>query len=80
MRFCDGRVDGIIFIGPHLSAPFAGTLGRHAPFVTLHAALPLPGTYSLDIDNEAGAYRVVRHMIAWGHRRIAHFTGGADRP
>lgn len=45
LRFCDGRVDGMIFIGPHPSAPFAEALDRYAPFVTLHAALPLPGIY-----------------------------------
>lgn len=80
LGFCDGRVDGIVLIGPHLTAPFAETLGRRSPFVTLHSAQSLPGTCSLDVDNEAGAFMMVRHLIAQGHRRIAHFTGGEDRP
>ncbi len=80
LGFCDGRVDGIVFIGPSLSEPFAEMLGRRSPFVTLHGAQSLPGTCSLDVDNEAGASMMVRHLIALGHRRIAHLTGGEDRP
>jgi LacI family transcriptional regulator len=76
LHFCDGRVDGMIFIAPQrLSPSFAEALQHHTPFVTMHANDLLPRTYNLDIDNEGGAYEAVRYLISQGHRRIAHFPG-----
>ncbi|MES2459339.1 MAG: LacI family DNA-binding transcriptional regulator [Armatimonadota bacterium] len=76
LQFCDGRVDGMIFIAPQrLSPSFAEALQHHTPFVTMHANDLLPRTYNLDIDNEGGAYAAVQYLIAQGHRRIAHFPG-----
>ena len=76
LRFCDGRVDGMIFIGPIFSAEFAQTILHYTPFVALHSNGVMPNTYNLDVDNENGAYQVVRHLLYLGHRRIAHFSGG----
>ncbi len=78
LGFCDGRVDGMIFIGSTLSAPFAGMLAHHVPFVTIHNAEELADAHNLNVDNEHGAYLAVSHMIAQGHRRVAHFTGVLD--
>lgn len=76
LQFCDGRVDGLIFVAPQrLSLSFAESLQHHTPFVTMHANDLLPRTYNLDIDNEGGAYAAVQYLIAQGHTRIAHFAG-----
>ncbi|MBC8103980.1 MAG: LacI family DNA-binding transcriptional regulator [Cytophagales bacterium] len=76
LQFCDGRVDGMIFVAPRrLSPGFAETLQHHTPFVTMHANDLLPCTYNLDIDNEGGGYQAVQYLISQGHRRIAHFPG-----
>jgi len=75
LEFCDGRVDGMVFIAPRLSPAFAETLQHHTPFVTLHSNRALPGIYDLEVDDEGGAYCAVRHLIEHGHRRILHFTG-----
>jgi LacI family transcriptional regulator len=76
LQFCDGRVDGLIFVAPQrLSPSFAESLQHHTPFVTMHANDLLPRTYNLDIDNEGGAYTAVKYLIAQGHRRIMHFAG-----
>ncbi|HVK06254.1 MAG TPA: LacI family DNA-binding transcriptional regulator [Armatimonadaceae bacterium] len=75
LGFCDGRVDGVVLAGPHLTPDFAATLGRHAPFVAVHPAELHAHVWRVDVDNAGGAYAVVRHLIALGHRRIAHLAG-----
>ena len=76
LQFCDGRVDGVIFISPALSPSFGGTLQERTPFVTIHSSTPIPSTTNLDIDNEAAAYHMVRYLIGLGHLRIMHVSGG----
>jgi len=83
LEFCDGRVDGIIFIGPILSAGFAESVAHHIPFVAIHSNSPLAGAQNLESDDEGGAYQIVKHLIDLGHRHIVHFRGneglrGAD--
>ncbi|MGI4787672.1 MAG: LacI family DNA-binding transcriptional regulator [Janthinobacterium lividum] len=75
LAFCDGRVDGMICIGPLFSTTFAETLLHHTPFITLHSNEILPHTHNLTVDDEGGAYAVTRHLIDQGHRRILHFSG-----
>lgn len=75
LQFCDGRIDGLILIGPVLTPEFIRTLLHTIPFVSIHSDKTLPDTYNLDVDNEEGAYAIVRYLIDQGHRRIAHFSG-----
>jgi LacI family transcriptional regulator len=77
-EFCDGRIDGMILIGPRLSENFS-TRPCHTPFVTIHGDREIPYGCNLDIDNEMGARMMVRYLIALGHRRILHISGG-DSP
>lgn len=81
---CDGRIDGLILVAPVLSREAMKELPDHTPFVALHANVPIPGCVNLESDEESGAFEMVRHLIARGHRRIAHLTGrrgllGAER-
>jgi len=76
LQFCDGRVDGFIFVGPLFSAAFAETILEYAPMVTLHSSGVMSKTYDLNVDDELGAYDIVRYLTGLGHRRIAHFSGG----
>jgi LacI family transcriptional regulator len=76
LRLCDGRVDGMILVGPIFSADFAETLLHYSAFVTIHSTGAMPNTYDLNVDDEAAACTIVRHLVENGHRRIAHFTGG----
>ena len=76
LQFCDGRVDGIILVGPsHMTSEFAERLLKHAPYVMIHGNEAPLFTDDLDIDNEAGAYAATNHLIGLGHRRIVHFAG-----
>ncbi len=79
LRFCDGRIDGMLCIGPVLSSAFAETLQNHIPFVTVHSSQTFPQIHNLDVDNEGGAHAIVEYLIAQGHRRILHFAAAPER-
>ena len=72
--FCDGRIDGLILLAPVL-LPGKGLLPTHTPFVSIHANGPLPNVVNVESDEERGAWEMVRHLVAQGHRRIMHLTG-----
>jgi LacI family transcriptional regulator len=77
LKCLDGRVDGIVLLAPtRLTVDFAATLRRQTPYVTIHSNDTPPYVHNLDVDNEDGAYRIVRYLIEQGHQSIAHFTGG----
>ena len=81
---CDGRIDGLILVAPTLRREAARLLPAHTPFVAIHANAPLPSVVNIETDEESGAYEMVRHLIAQGHRRIMHISGnptliGAER-
>jgi LacI family transcriptional regulator len=75
---CDGRIDGVILLAPLIELAAAAELPDHTPFVSVHANHQLPGVVNLESDEEVGAYQMVRHMLALGHRRILHIAGPAD--
>ena len=82
--FCDGRIDGLILLAPLLDADAADWLPEHTPVVSVHANHEIGGVVNLESDEEAGAFQMVSHMLALGHRRILHVGGpvgsiGADR-
>jgi LacI family transcriptional regulator len=74
LSFCDGRVDGMICVGPMFSPTFAETLQHHTPFITLHSNEILPHTHNLSVDDEGGAHAATQYLIAQGHRCILHFA------
>ncbi len=82
--WCDGRIDGLILLAPVLSREAVKLLPGHTPFVSLHANVPAPNVVNIESDEERGAFEMVRHLIAQGHRRIMHLSGnrgmlGAER-
>jgi LacI family transcriptional regulator len=76
LRSMRGRVDGLIVMAPDVDASRAL---RHAagsvPIVLLNPEFSLPGADTVGIANFQGAWTVVRHLVALGHRRIATITG-----
>lgn len=75
LRFCDGRVDGLILVAPiNMNPEFSERLLRYTPFVMLHSNSVPANIDDLDVDNEGGSYAAVRHLTELGHRRIAHFA------
>jgi len=69
-----GMADGAMITGP--PGPIAGELKRLAargvPVVVLQHHSPDPAIASVRVDLEAGGHLATRHLIALGHRRIAH--------
>jgi LacI family transcriptional regulator len=74
--FCDGRIDGLVLVAPVFTRNKT-VLPTHTPFVSIHANCPIPHVLNVESDEEHGAYEMVRHLVAQGHRRIMHITGPA---
>jgi DNA-binding LacI/PurR family transcriptional regulator len=70
----DGRVDGLVFVAPVQGTPIFDHVREKIPFVIIggeHEGAP-----AFMAENRSGARRAVEHLVAEGHRRIAHITGG----
>lgn len=72
---CDGRIDGMILLAPTFGCEAAPNLPAYVPFVSIHANHLFPGVVNIESAEEEGAYALVQHLIAHGHRRIMHLTG-----
>jgi DNA-binding LacI/PurR family transcriptional regulator len=79
-RFRDGRVDGLIVVQPFTDGDMVpGLVERGLPVVVVSWREGLtPAVPSVDVDNAAGIRMAVRHLVALGHRRIAHIAGEAN--
>lgn len=73
--FCDGRVDGMLYLASRPSPRLAQFLPHHTPAVSIHSNPGLPDTPNLSTDSEAGASGAVTHLLSHGHRRILHLAG-----
>jgi len=74
--YCDGRVDGLIFLAASIdNAAAEPFLHRGLPFVVIHNSTAAEGIWSINADNCSGSHEIVRHLIAQGHRRILHLSG-----
>ncbi len=72
-------VDGFILATAHVRHPLledAATLG--VPTVTLNRTATDAPVSSVAPDNEAGMADVAAHLVALGHRHIAHIAGPID--
>jgi LacI family transcriptional regulator len=70
----DRQVDGIIMVAPLASKTRMEEVAQETPTVVL-ARHERSAVYdSVFDDDDAGAELVVNHLIALGHRRIAHIT------
>ena len=76
-QLADGRADGLLVVAPDRDDTAAEALAAlGVPVVVVSARRESKdGILSVDVDNERGAYLATQHLLALGHRRIAHFTG-----
>jgi DNA-binding LacI/PurR family transcriptional regulator len=70
------RADGIILAGPVLPAGDIVTAAATAPVVLVARPSRWPGVDSVTNDDRAGTQLAVDHLVALGHRDIAHIDGG----
>ena len=79
LRAMRGRVDGLVVMSPNVDAPtLRANLPEGWPVMLLNCAVDGAAFDSLNVDNGGGAFAMVRHLAALGHRRIAFVTGPAD--
>jgi LacI family transcriptional regulator len=76
LRAMRGRVDGLIAMSPHLDAPsLVANVPATLPVVLLNCEVRGDGYDALTIENRSGAYQMIRHLVALGHRSIAIIRG-----
>jgi len=76
LRMMRGRVDALVIMSPHIDAEaLTENLPRTLPVLLLDCRVESNGFDSLNIDNEAGAAAMTKHLLAHGHRRIAIIRG-----
>jgi len=75
--FLSNRVEGLIVtVADETSSPALELLRRESvPFVLVFNPALDPGPSAVTIDNRAAARRIVKELIALGHRRIAMIAG-----
>ncbi len=74
----NGRADGALLLADAQAAwfevPTRNALGL-PPIVAISEVGPESGPVTVSIDNEGAAHAATEHLIAQGHRRIAHVAG-----
>ena len=72
----EGHFAGIIIPGIHLADARPNELQRlKIPFAVIGLGVPHSQIASVELENRFGMIAVMRHLIALGHRKIAHLTG-----
>ncbi|MEM0924533.1 MAG: substrate-binding domain-containing protein [Planctomycetota bacterium] len=69
------RVDGLIIVGGEVPVEDLNTLRERLPTVVVARQLAGWGGQCIHIDNVAGGYQATKHLIDFGHRRIAIIRG-----
>jgi LacI family transcriptional regulator len=74
------QIDGLIVIGGFLTSAELAQFAERIPLVVAARQLPDLEENCIYIDNRQAAYIATQHLIALGHRRIAHISGRGDHP
>ena len=69
----DRRVDGLIVASSRATRRHADRLAAaRMPVVLLNSEAPAAGLHGIATDHRAGARLAIEHLLALGHRRVAH--------
>ncbi len=75
----DQRFDGYVLVTQEVTERVADAVAaRDVPVALIGHDPERPAWPSVDVDNFAGAYAAVRHLLALGHTRIAAILGCLD--
>ncbi|MEU5632387.1 LacI family DNA-binding transcriptional regulator [Streptomyces rishiriensis] len=74
----DDRCEALILLGPQAPASRLTELAGQLPVVSVarHLRPPVPGLEVVRTADDKGARQAVDHLVALGHRAIAHIDGG----
>ena len=79
-RLLESRVEGLVLIAHRLSDEDLSAIAAEVPTVVVTWRTDgIPGLDSVAGDDVAGAQLAVDHLVALGHSRIAHISGGDNR-
>ena len=79
-RLLESRVEGLVLIAHRLSDDDLAAIAREVPTVVVTWRTDgIDGLDSVAGDDLAGARLAVDHLVALGHSRIAHVSGGDNR-
>lgn len=78
VRAMRGRVEGLIVLAPQLDATGLDQLDGQIPTVFINSRVRATKSSSLAIDSYGGARAMVEHLVARGHKAIAHIAGPKD--
>lgn len=67
---------GLVLLGPVVATRVMAAAAQQAPVVSVTRSCRHPDIDTVTDDSETGARLAVRHLVALGHRRIAHLDGG----
>jgi LacI family transcriptional regulator len=74
-----GRVDGLILMVPDgATSDTVRRIEQRLPAVLLNPGFRVDGSWSISVDNFAGARTAVNHLLALGHREVAMIAGPPD--
>lgn len=74
-----GLVDGVIIQSTHAADELFLQLSQSdVPYVVAGRPMTISDASYVDVDNVAGAYNAVRHLVHLGRRRIGTVTGSLD--
>src|ERR1043165_5419838 len=78
IRAMHGRVEGLLVLAPQLDTAALAELDGSVPTVFMNSRVGGRAP-SLAIDSYGGARAMVRHLVACGHRSIAHLDRKSTR-
>jgi DNA-binding LacI/PurR family transcriptional regulator len=68
------QVDGVILSGPRSDDPLLAQLADEQFPLILHGQLDDHDFPCVDVDNHAGAYQAVNHLVSLGHHRVGFIS------
>jgi len=75
-RFQNSQTDGVLLIVPAIGSEMVPALRRlNVPIVVVSSPTAVEGVSFVDVDNIYGARLAAEHLLALGHKRIAHLMG-----
>ncbi|WDS34959.1 LacI family DNA-binding transcriptional regulator [Pseudoxanthomonas sp.] len=77
-RLISLRAAGVLLISTPHGGKAIAEIARRLPCVYLGSSVDHPDVSTVSADDEAGVRTAMLHLIALGHRRIAHIGGGPE--